>query len=341
MGISVLGAAVNAVAPVVLLILLGYWLKCRGFLSAAFLKNGNWLVFHVCLPVMLFLNVYDIETFSDIPWEMVLYCVAVVLLIFVLGLVTAVAVTPEPRRRGVIWQSTFRSNFAILGIALAEALGDAEASALVAVTSSFVIPVFNVLGVVSLSVFADPHSRQAHSLGRVLKKIAQNPLILGAVLGMACVACREGQRMVFGEVVFSLKTQAPFVYKALQNLKSVTTPLALLILGGQFAFSAVRGLFREILTGTLWRIVLAPVLGIGGAWLLTQAGVLACGVNEYPTLIALFGSPAAVSSAIMAGQMGGDEQLATQIVVWSSLLSVLTIFAQVCLLMQLGLLAIP
>jgi hypothetical protein len=62
--------------------------------------------------------------------------------------------------------------------------------------------------------------------------------------------------------------------------------------------------------------------------------------DVYPALIALFASPVAVSSAVMAGSMGGDEQLATQLVVWTSLFSILTIFAEVCILMSMGILAI-
>lgn len=147
--------------------------------------------------------------------------------------------------------------------------------------------------------------------------------------------------MQFGSAVFTLKQQGKLFYTALNNLKAIASPFALLVLGGQFEFSAVRGLLKEIAAGTLWRIVLAPLLGVGGAVILSRSfGILSCGVNEYPALIALFGSPVAVSSAVMAGSMGGDEQLATQLVVWTSLLSIITIFAQVCILMGFGLLAV-
>ena len=47
---------------------------------------------------------------------------------------------------------------------------------------------------------------------------------------------------------------------------------------------------------------------------------------EFPALIALFATPVAVSSAIMAGEMDNDEVLAGQLVVWSSLFSMLTMF---------------
>ena len=152
---------------------------------------------------------------------------------------------------------------------------------------------------------------------------------------------REIQVMYFGSAVFTLKHQGKLLYTSLNNLKAIASPFALLVLGGQFEFSAVKGLMKEIAAGTVWRIVLAPLLGIGGAIVLRRfAGILNCGVNEYPALVAMFGSPVAVSSAVMAGSMGGDEQLAAQLVVWTSLLSILTIFAQVCILMSIGLLTV-
>ena len=87
--------------------------------------------------------------------------------------------------------------------------------------------------------------------------------------------------------------------------------------------------------------MIAPLIGIGCAILVSaHTNWLSCGVNEYPALIAMFGSPVAVSSAVMAGNMGSDEQLATQLVVWTSIFSIFTIFAQVVILMGMGLLAV-
>ena len=69
---DILITAVNAVMPIILVILLGYGLKRNGFLSKEFLKNGNKLMFNICLPCMLFINVYEIESFSSIQWDIVI-----------------------------------------------------------------------------------------------------------------------------------------------------------------------------------------------------------------------------------------------------------------------------
>jgi len=336
---NILMTAVNAVLPIILLILLGYFLKKKKFLSDSFVLTGNKLVFNILLPCMLFINVYDIESFSAIQWDMVAYAVMMVLIIFGLGFVTAILSTDNEKRKGVIWQCTFRSNFAIIGLSLAEALGGNEAMGMAAVISAFTIPIFNILGVIVLSFFVDKSGSGNVDIKRMLLNIARNPLIIGVVLGLVCLGLRTIQMKLFGEEVFLLRKHVRFFYTAINNLKMIASPFALLVLGGQFEFSAARGMKKEIIVGTLWRIVLAPILGIGTAVLLSEyTSLLSCGVNEYPALIALFGSPVAVSSAVMARAMGNDEQLATQLVVWTSVCSIVTIFLQVCLLMGAGLL---
>ena len=322
-----------------LLLVLGFVLKRKKFLTPEFDRIGNKLVFNVCLPCMLFINVYNIESFASIDWEIVLYGCVMLFVIFGLGWASALLTTKAPERRGVILQCTFRSNIAIIGLSLASTLGGDEAVAVAAIVSSFTVPVNNVLAVLSLSMFTNGSSKT--NFKSVFINIVKNPLIIGCVLGLVFLGIREAQIALFGEVVFRFSQQTKFLYTAVNNLKSIATPFALVVLGGQFEFSAVKGLFKEIVSGTVSRIVIAPLIGIGCAILVSRyTDLLACGVNEYPALIAMFGSPVAVSSAVMAGNMGSDEQLATQLVVWTSIFSILTIFAQVCILMAMGLLAV-
>ena len=90
----ILVTAVNAVAPIVLMIALGYFLRQRGMLGEGFLKNGNKLVFKLCLPSMLFVNVYNVPSLADIHWDIVLYGSAALCIIFLLGVGIALLTTP-------------------------------------------------------------------------------------------------------------------------------------------------------------------------------------------------------------------------------------------------------
>ena len=333
--------AVNAVLPIVLLILLGTWLRRKNFLTDSFLNTGNALVFKVCLPVMLFLNVYDIDSLNEIPWGTVIYCIFGIALLFAAGLIIALLGTKETNRRGVLWQCIFRSNYAIIGLPLTAALGGETAASVSAVLGALAIPALNIFAVIALSVFRQDPGGKKPTAKSVLLGIVKNPLIIGVAAGLAALGIRALQIRLFGDPLFSLERDLKFLYNAADKLKALTTPLALVVLGGQFKFSVAGGMLKEILVGTLARIILAPVLCIGIALLLSRyTGIVECGPDTLPALLCLFGTPVAVSSAIMASQMGGDEQLATQLVMWTNIGSVFTIFAMVCILMAMGLLAV-
>lgn len=338
MAISILLTAVNSIFPIVTIILLGCWLKHIGFLTEAFLEGGNKLVFRLLLPTMLFFNVYKTEDTAAIPWDLILYCVIALLILFLLGMATVGLFTKDPRQKGVILQNVFRSNTSVIGIALADALGGSAAVAVSAILTAFTVPVLNILAVIALSMYMGADARKP-SIKDTFIRIIKNPMIDGILLGMLCLGIRTAQQRYLGRVVFSIREELPFLYTAISQIAAITSPLALLILGGQFSFAASGKLFRQIAAGTLWRIAAAPLLAIGSAYLLTRAGLLHCGPTEYPGLIAVFGTPAAVSSPIMAAEMHNDAQLAAQLVVWTHIGSIVTIFITVCLLMQANLLA--
>ena len=146
----ILFTAINAVLPIVLLILLGCWLKYKGFFGDSFLKNGNALVFKVCLPCMLFVNVYEIQSMASIPWSTVIYCLCAIAMLFFVGLLVALLTTKDPKRRGVLWQCVFRSNYAIIGLPLTAALGGETAASVSAVVATLAIPAFNIFAVIAL-----------------------------------------------------------------------------------------------------------------------------------------------------------------------------------------------
>lgn len=336
--LHILETAINAVIPIVLIIFLGYTFKVTHFLSEDFIKVGSKLGFRLLLPCMLFINVYKIQDLNAIPWDLVLFCCTTLVILFLIGLATIPLTTSVPERKGCILQSVFRSNTAIIGISLASSLGGDAAVAVAAIVTAFSIPILNVFAVIALTIYVD-NGKEINIKG-ILLNILKNPLIDGIALGAVCLMLRLAQETYLGSAVFRLDKQLRFLYLAINQLATIASPFALLVLGGQFNFSASGSMLKEIIIGTAWRVVITPLLAIGSAFALTQIGLLNCGPSEYPALIALFGTPAAVSSAIMAGQMGNDEQLATQLVVWTSISSIGTMFLTVIILMSAGLLVV-
>ena len=312
---SVFMYAFNALAPILILILLGFQLKKREFLTDGFLEVGNKLMFRISLPAMLFVSVYSgVESLSDIKWSIVIFALVMIAVIFVLGLVAALLFIPDRKQKGVVLQCSFRSNFAIIGLVLADGLGGSSAVAVVGILSAFSVTLFNVLAVISLTVFSD---NKTFDIKNIIRGIITNPLIIGILSGVVALAFKN---------VFPVDKNLKFLYSAFETLGKLATPLALIVLGGRFTFKAGAGMLKQIAIATIMRIVVAPFIALGLAVILTKLGVVNFGTSEFPALIALFATPVAVSSAVMAAEMKSDAVLADQLVVWTSVFSVITIF---------------
>ena len=323
--------AANAVLPIVILIVLGYLLKKIGLLTKEFLDAGNKLTFRVLLPVMLFCNVYEIERLNEINVPFIIYGIAAVLVIFFIAIAVCCAFTKDSAKRGTLIQAIFRSNYAIIGIPLAASLFGDMGAAAAGVMSAFCIPTFNILAVVTLTVFNGSSEKQGIDVKKILLGIVKNPLIIGTVAGLAVLGIRE--LLLMWDIGFRL-SDITFLYRSLENVKSICTPFALLILGGKFEFSAVSKLWKEIVFGTVIRTVVVPVLGLAAAFLLREQ--LGLSGEHFAAYVGVFATPVAVASAVMAKEMGADDELAGQMVVWTSLVSAVTIFVYVMVLKALG-----
>lgn len=319
--------ATNAVAPILLTVLLGYFLKKGGLLVEDVAKAINKLVFRILLPVMLFNNVYKIGDFGSFDAGYIVYAVVAVIVIFCLALLFVILFTNDSKKRAALLQSTFRSNYALIGIPLAESLFGAEGVAVASILSAFTIPTFNILAVISLSIFRD--GAEKPSIKKILLGILKNPLIQGVAAGVVALLIR-GIFVNYG-IQFRLTALEP-VYKVITWITNMATPLALIVLGAQFEFSAVASLKREIISGVVIRNLIVPLFGLGVAYLCFKDFSGA----EFAALVAVFATPVAVASVPMAQEMDADATLAGQLVVWTTIASAFSVFFSSMILYSLG-----
>lgn len=328
----------NAVMPIVTVIGIGYFLKQIRLFDEKFFPLLNKLCFRCLLPCLLFFNVYNVENLSDIAGygRLCMFAVVSILLFFALALLAVIFFVKDDRQKGVMLQCAYRSNYAIIGISLAMSIsaGDSKPVVAASILSSVSIPLFNVLAIVALSIFVKEGGKPV-SVISVLKKIVTNPLILGVFAGFLCLSMRFVFRFVIplktGADFFTIKQNLPFVYKAISMLAQSASPVALIALGGNFKFSAVARLKYKIIAGVLARTVLCPLVCLSAAVKLGFSSV------EFPAMIALYGTPLAVSTVPMTAEMGSDSELAGQLVVWTTLSSAFTLFVIIFISVQTGL----
>ena len=210
-------------------------------------------------------------------------------------------------------QAIYRSNFVLFAIPLTENVFGEGSTTLASMMVALIIPVYNVVAVFVLEYFRGGKMR----LPVVLKNVCTNPLILGALTGLA---------------FFLLRIHLPVcLEKPIAQFGGMTTPLALFVLGGTLHFSRIRGNAKYLVPALGLKMVLFPVAVLAlGLW----AGFTPV---ERFVLFTMFATPVAASSYPMAQNMGGDGELAGEFVVVSTVASIFTIFGWVFALRNFGL----
>lgn len=302
----------NAVLPMCLVMALGYGTRRLGWIRREEISAINKIAFRIFLPCLLYYNVYCSDLSGSFDPLLMAYAVGGVLLTFGLSLGYTLLTEKLPERRGVMIQGMFRSNYVIMGIPVATALLGAGQLGTVSILIAVVVPLFNMLSVVVLEVFRGQKPKPLHILGQ----IAKNPLVIGSVLGILTLAA--GIRLPH------------ILEQTIQNISAIASPLQLFLLGAFFQFSGLKTYRRELVTVSAAKLIVAPGLFLGLGALLGFRGV------AFVSLIGIFASPTAVNSFTMAQQMGGDAELAGDIVVTTSAVSILTMFLWIFLFKSLG-----
>jgi predicted permease len=304
--------SVNVVAPLFLCMMLGYGLKRFNIVDAAFIGKLNSVVFKVFLPTLLFYNIYKTSHENIIDFWLIGYALLCVLGIFFILCLIIPKIEKDDRRRSVMIQGIFRSNFIIFGVPVVTGIMGEAGVVETAFLFAIVVPVYNALAVIILEVYSGRRS----SPKKILMGIIKNPLIVSSLIGVA---------------FFAAGIKLPeFLSSTVEDISQLATPLALIALGGSFRFASTRGYLKQLSIVVAARLVLIPAVFV------TLSALLDFRLAPLAALLAMFGAPTAVSSFTMAEQMGADSDLAGQIVVYTSLFSILTMFVWIFLLKQLA-----
>ena len=302
----------NAVLPMCLVMALGYGTRRLGWLRLEEISTINKIAFRIFLPCLLYYNIYCSDLSGSFDPLLMAFAVGGVLLTFGLALGYTLLTEKLPERRGVLIQGMFRSNYVIMGIPVATALLGADQLGTVSILIAVIVPLFNMLAVVVLEVFRGQKPKPLHILGQ----IAKNPLVIGSVLGILTLVA--GIRLPH------------ILEQTIQSVSAIASPLQLFLLGAFFQFSGLKTYRRELVTVSIAKLIVSPGLFLGLGALLGFRGV------AFVSLIGIFASPTAVNSFTMAQQMGGDAELAGDIVVTTSAVSIPTMFLWIFLFKSLG-----
>ena len=310
----------NVIAPVFFLMVLGYLMvNYTSLADRKLTKQANAIVFKIFLPCMLFYNVYQSDIGAEIHSriKLCIWAAGGLLILFVLLCLIVPKVVKQENQQGVVIQGIFRSNYVIFGVAVVQNMYGAKSTTTAAILSAILVPMYNFLAVVALSIFGE---KRETDWKKIILDIVKNPLIISSVLGI-----------IFSLWGIRLPTA---VDTTVQDLAKLSTPIAFMILGGDLEFSKVKGNLKVASVVLTIKLVILPLIMIPMIVMMGYRDAdLLSGLLAYQT-------PVAVSSYIMAQQAGADGQLAGQLVVFSSVLSIFTLFVTILILRTIGLLGI-
>ncbi|EKQ56575.1 MULTISPECIES: AEC family transporter [unclassified Clostridium] len=302
----------NVIMPLFLSIILGYFIRKIGLFDEETVRKMNNVTFKTFFPIMLFNNVYSTSFEGAFNIKLIIFAINCVLISFISMCIIIPLLEKDNKKRGVLIQTIFRSNFILFALPITTSLFGKNGSGVAALLIAIIIPIFNFLAVVVLEIFRDGNT----DIKKIIKGIITNPLILGCFAGIAA--------MLF-------QIRLPIVLeKTINDLSNVATPLALVILGASFRFGKIKEYTKQLLIGVIGRLVLVPGIFLPIA---INAGFRNI---ELTVIIVLLTSPTATSSFVMAEQMGGDGELAGQLVIFTSAFSIITMFLWIFFIKQCG-----
>ena len=305
----------HAIMPLLLLMLLGYFLKQIHFIPKSGFDAIDKLCFKIFVPVMLFNNVYTADFSTEFNLQAILVMEAGIIGTFLVSFF----LTPKLMKRSkediaTVVHGICHGNLAVLGMPLITNLFGQSGVAVYSIMLACTSPIINPLMVFEHVYFQGDKIKP----GRLILNVLQSPFLIGTLSGLAC--------KLLG---ISFPT---FMQTAITNVKSIASPLCLIALGGSFSFGSIKGMVGPVVHSVLAKCIWVPAVVLGIAVALGFRGLVLA------SLMVIFCCPSAAATYSFCTGYCGNPQMASQIVVYSTAFSIFSMFLWIFAFLQMGLL---
>ncbi len=287
--------------PLFVMITLGYLLRKIDIFDERVCTKLNKFVFSFLMPAVLFNSICLSEFDFGSSIKILAFALISLIALFIVLMLVAPRFIKDKKDSGVLIQGVFRSNFILLGLPICIAVYGEDNIQTTVLLIAFIVPLFNVLSVITFQSLTDKKPDfKSLTIG-----IFTNPIMIAAVAG-------------FGLVILGIELPT-VILDTVSDISSMTTPLALIVLGAGFTLSGVKKYWKVLSWTVLLRLLVVPAV------ILAIASYLGFEGEELVSTLILFASPTAVSSFTMAKNYNANEELAGQVVVVTTLFSMFTL----------------
>ncbi|MEG1335004.1 MAG: AEC family transporter [Clostridiales bacterium] len=304
--------SLNVVLPLFLLMLLGFLLRKFGLMDDIFLKKCNKVLFRIFLPILVFYSLYNSDIRDVFDLTLLLYGAIGLTIYFLLLLFICPKVIKDSSVSSTMIQGSYRANCLIFGIPIATAICGTGGIGPTALIAAVMVPLYNVFSVL---VFSD----KKDGIKNQIKDVVTNPLIIAVILSLILV-------------IFNIKLPMA-MDRAIGSAAQIGSPFSLIVLGASLHLVIPKTKISPLIWSVSLKLVIAPLIFLSIGYLCFDFTG-----SFFVALLAAFATPSSSTSYIVEAEMGGDGELAAQIVVYSSLVSIFTIFCIVFFGINVGIL---
>lgn len=295
---------VDALLPVILLIVLGYALHQMKLMTDEQWRGIEQICYYVLYPALLVKTLSNAEI---LPMEMLRYTLMLWSVIGVMSLIL-LALYPlvknplnmSPAAFTSVFQGVTRWHGFVAMSLVGFLLGD-QGIVYMAIVMATIIPLLNVINVSVLAYFAGKEV----SIWNVLKQLAHNPLIIACLIGVTLNATGIGIHKI--------------PYQVLDMVSAGALAMGLLVVGAGLVFRELVNSKALLVFGTVMRLIAMPFLTFGLAWLFDIQG------DARTVAIISMAVPTATASYVLARKMGGDAKVMANLITVQVVVSAVTL----------------
>ncbi|MDR0307965.1 MAG: AEC family transporter [Chitinispirillales bacterium] len=280
----------------------------------------NWLVYYICLPVLIFTALVAQPFGSLFGIDLIIGTFLSMLAVFLFYAALAAVLRIKGKTAIVMIFSTYWANVAYMGFPLSvSAFGD-KGLVQAAIVNAVSMPAFIAVTFIMISFYTD---KRSNNIFASLRGALINPVVLASVIGLtaAWAADALGFNGENAAIPIAAKETFAICESILKMIGSMGLPLALLSVGGNLRLSSLGKKRLPLVLAVAGKLILVPLIT-----LIIMRTFFASAQKEVTgAAVLLMATPMAVAASVVAAKFKLDEQFVSSILAVSTVLSVVTI----------------
>ncbi len=314
----------NIMLPLVIYLVLGAGGRRVGIFGEDFKASTNRFLNNLLLPLTAFNSIYKADLAGLRSGSISARYAGIATIVFIfLMMFAARLIEKDPKKKAAIVHCSIRGNTMLYALPIATALYGADNVGELVVVMAVVLTIYNIAFILVLEYYRSFGDRGAAS-GSTLSMVKEGLI--------SCAKNKILQGIVLGFILNAFHVKFPsFLQTAVTNLANMTVPMSFILMGVRLNMEALKSNSRNVVIATAVKLVIMPALVIILPLIWGWSG------KTFASVFLCFSTSSAVTSYATTEALGGDGELAGEIVMVSAVFSAATLFLWIFCFKQFGL----